>query len=113
MARVQEHKDVIATKGTKDTKVKSTKPASTRPLDAPPKAAACGTGSQGMNRRSIIRVHAVAIPFHTRPASAQADPSSGHGFVNFVLLNFVLLNFVLFVPFVAPDLRALDRERRE
>jgi len=102
----QEHKDVIATKGTKDTKVKSTK--TMRPLDAPPEAAACGTRSQGMNRRSIVRVHAVAIPFHTRPACAQADPSSGHGFVNFVHLN-----FVLFVPFVAPDLRALDWERRE
>jgi hypothetical protein len=79
MARVQEHKDVGATKSTKDTKLKNTK--TMRPLDAPPKAGACGT----------------------RPACAQADPSSGHGFVN----------FVLFVPFVAPDLRALDQERRE
>jgi len=60
MARVQEHKDVGATKSTKDTKLKNTK------------------------------------------------RMSGHGFVNFVLLN-----FVLFVSFVAPDLRALDRERRE
>ncbi len=79
----QEHKDVIATKDTKDTKVKSTK--TMRPLDAPPKAGACGT----------------------RAACAQADPSSG------LFVRFVLLNFVLFVPFVAPDLRALDRERRE
>ncbi len=53
MARVQEHKDVGATKSTKDTKLKNTK------------------------------------------------RMSGHGFVNFVLL------------IVAPDLRALDRERRE
>ena len=61
-----------------------------------------------MNRRAMVRVHAVAIPFHARPACVQAGPSRGL----FAPFGFVLLDFVLFVPFVAPNLRALDRERR-
>ena len=96
---------MVATKITKDTKSKNTK--LMIPLDAPPKAAACGTRSQSMNRRPIVRVHAVAIPFHTRPACTQAGPSGGHP-----VIRFVPLNFVVFVSFVASNLRGLDRERR-
>ena len=106
MMRESRTQRVITTKVAKDAKFENAKQA--RPPDAPPKAAACGTRSQGMNRLSIVRVHAIAIPFHTRPACAQADPSSG-----LVLVGFVLLPFVLFVPFVVPSLRALGRERRD
>ena len=82
-----------ATKGTKDTKVKNTK---TMPLDAPPKAAACGMRAQRHE------------PGQSSLGSCLAIPSSGHLFVRFVLFN-----FVVFVLFVAPDLRALGRERSE
>jgi len=96
---------VGATKGTKDTKLKNTK---TMPLDAPPKAAACGMRAQRHEPGRSSLGSCLAIAFHTRPACVQAGPSSGHLFVRFVLFN-----FVVFVLFVAPDLRALGRERSE